>query len=119
MVHPNDHVNMGQSSNDVIPTAVHVAAYLEVQEALLPALRHLHTALAAKAVEFDDVLKTGRTHLMDAMPVRLGQEFGGYAAQIEAGSSASRPACRGWPSWLWEAPLSAPASMRCLASPAA
>ncbi len=84
-VHPNDHVNMGQSSNDVIPTAVHVAAYLEVHEALLPALRHLHEALAAKAVEFDDVLKTGRTHLMDAMPVRLGQEFGGYAAQIEAG----------------------------------
>ncbi len=76
---------MGQSSNDVIPTAIHVAAYLEVHEALLPALRHLHAALAAKAVEFDDVLKTGRTHLMDAMPVRLGQEFGGYAAQIEAG----------------------------------
>jgi fumarate hydratase class II len=76
---------MGQSSNDVIPTAVHVAAYLEVHEALLPALRHLHAALAAKAIEFDDVLKTGRTHLMDAMPVRLGQEFGGYAAQIEAG----------------------------------
>jgi fumarate hydratase class II len=84
MVHPNDHVNMGQSSNDVIPTAIHVAAYLEVHRALLPALRHLHEALAAKAVEFDDVLKTGRTHLMDAMPVRLGQEFGGYAAQIEA-----------------------------------
>jgi len=84
LVHPNDHVNMGQSSNDVISTAVHVAAYLEVSEALLPALRHLHEALAAKAVEFDDVLKTGRTHLMDAMPVRLGQEFGGYAAQIEA-----------------------------------
>jgi len=86
LVHPNDHVNMGQSSNDVIPTAVHVAAYLEVAEALLPALHHLHEALAAKAVEFDDVLKTGRTHLMDAMPVRLGQEFGGYAAQIEASS---------------------------------
>ena len=84
-VHPNDHVNMGQSSNDVIPTAIHVAAYLEVHDALLPALRHLHAALAAKAVEFDDVLKTGRTHLMDAMPVRLGQEFGGYAAQIQAG----------------------------------
>ena len=84
-VHPNDHVNMGQSSNDVIPTAIHVAAYLEVHDALLPALRHLHAELAAKAVEFDDVLKTGRTHLMDAMPVRLGQEFGGYAAQIQAG----------------------------------
>ncbi|MFZ2360076.1 MAG: class II fumarate hydratase [Anaerolineae bacterium] len=85
MVHPNDHVNMGQSSNDVIPTAIYVAAYLEVHEALLPALRHLHAALLDKADEFDDVLKTGRTHLMDAMPVRLGQEFGGYAAQIAAG----------------------------------
>ncbi|MCS6845903.1 MAG: class II fumarate hydratase [Caldilineales bacterium] len=85
LVHPNDHVNMSQSSNDVIPTAIHVAAYLEVETALLPALRHLHEALQAKAVEFDDVLKTGRTHLMDAMPVRLGQEFSGYAAQIEAG----------------------------------
>ncbi len=84
-VHPNDHVNMGQSSNDVIPTAIHVAAYLEVIEALLPALRHLHGALLEKSVEFDDILKTGRTHLMDAMPVRLGQEFGGYAAQIAAG----------------------------------
>ncbi len=85
LVHPNDHVNMGQSSNDVIPTAIHVAAYVEVDTALLPALRHLHATLAAKAVEFDDALKTGRTHLMDAMPVRLGQEFGGYAAQIAAG----------------------------------
>ncbi|MEZ4769636.1 MAG: class II fumarate hydratase [Caldilineales bacterium] len=84
-VHPNDHVNMGQSSNDVIPTAIHVAAYLEVVEALLPALRHLRVALLEKSVEFDDVLKTGRTHLMDAMPVRLGQEFGGYAAQIAPG----------------------------------
>jgi fumarate hydratase class II len=84
-VHPNDHVNMGQSSNDVIPTAIHVAAYLEIQDALLPALRHLQQALEAKAEEFDDVLKTGRTHLMDAMPVRLGQEFSGYAAQIAAG----------------------------------
>ena len=84
-VHPNDHVNMGQSSNDVIPTAIHVAAYLEVSEALLPALHYLHAALLAKSVEFDDILKTGRTHLMDAMPVRLGQEFGGYAAQIAAG----------------------------------
>ncbi|MCB0246169.1 MAG: class II fumarate hydratase, partial [Anaerolineae bacterium] len=84
-VHPNDHVNMGQSSNDVIPTAIHVAAYLEVIEALLPAFHHLHAALLDKSVAFDDALKTGRTHLMDAMPVRLGQEFGGYAAQIKAG----------------------------------
>jgi fumarate hydratase, class II len=84
-VHPNDHVNLGQSSNDAIPAAIHVSAYLEVHEQLLPALRHLHTALARKAQEFDSIVKTGRTHLMDAMPVRLGQEFGGYAAQIEHG----------------------------------
>jgi len=84
-VHPNDHVNMSQSSNDVIPTAIHVAAYLEVREGLLPALHHLHKALSEKAVELDDVVKTGRTHLMDALPVRLGQEFSGYAAQIAQG----------------------------------
>jgi fumarate hydratase class II len=84
-VHPNDHVNIGQSSNDVIPACIHIAAYLEAHETLLPALRHLHAALAQKAIEFDDILKTGRTHLMDAMPVRLGQEFGGYASQIEHG----------------------------------
>ncbi len=84
-VHPNDHVNMGQSSNDVIPTAIHVAACLEVQESLLPALRHLHAALEEKAMELDDVVKTGRTHLMDAMPIRMGQEFSGYAAQIAGG----------------------------------
>jgi fumarate hydratase class II len=84
-VHPNDHVNVGQSSNDVIPAAIHVAAYLAVTEELLPALRHLHDALARKAVAFDGIVKTGRTHLMDAMPVRLGQEFGGYASQIEHG----------------------------------
>jgi len=81
-VHPNDHVNMGQSSNDVIPTAIHVAAYLETDEALLPALHHLQDALEKRAADLDGVLKTGRTHLMDAMPVRLGQEFGGYASQI-------------------------------------
>ncbi len=84
-VHPNDHVNMGQSSNDVIPTAIHVAAYLEIREELLPALQHLHQALQEKAVELDDVVKTGRTHLMDAMPIRMGQEFSGYAAQIAQG----------------------------------
>jgi len=81
-VHPNDHVNMGQSSNDVIPAAIHVAACLEIREALLPALRHLHQTLREKAAELDDVVKTGRTHLMDAMPIRMGQEFSGYAAQI-------------------------------------
>jgi len=85
LVHPNDHVNMGQSSNDVIPTAIHVSAYLEVQEVLLPALRHLHAALLRRAAELDDVVKTGRTHLMDAMPVRMGQEIGGWAYQVAQG----------------------------------
>lgn len=84
-VHPNDHVNMGQSSNDVIPTAIHVAALTAVEEDLLPALRNLQVALDEKADEFDDVVKTGRTHLQDATPVRLGQEFSGYAAQVDKG----------------------------------
>jgi fumarate hydratase, class II len=83
-VHPNDHVNMGQSSNDVIPTAMHVSARVAIHEDLIPSLERLRDALRAKAVEFDDVVKSGRTHLMDATPVRLGQEFGGYAAQIDS-----------------------------------
>ncbi|MFN8594219.1 MAG: class II fumarate hydratase [Thermomicrobiales bacterium] len=82
-VHPNDEVNLGQSSNDVIPTTLHVAAVLAIVNELLPALRSLQQALADKAVEFDDVVKIGRTHLMDAVPIRLGQEFSGYARQIE------------------------------------
>ncbi|MEA3200443.1 MAG: fumarate hydratase, class [Thermoplasmata archaeon] len=82
-VHPNDHVNMGQSSNDVIPGTMHVAAVLQIEKELLPALRELHGALAKKAREFDAVVKMGRTHLMDAVPIRLGQEFGGYARQVE------------------------------------
>jgi len=82
-VHPNDHVNFGQSSNDVIPTAIHVAARLTLERDLLPALEELAGALREKAVAFDHVLKSGRTHLMDATPVRLGQEFGGYARQVE------------------------------------
>ena len=82
-VHPNDDVNMSQSSNDTIPTSMHVAARMGIEEGLLPTLRALHTALSDKADAFDDVFKSGRTHLMDATPVRLGQEFGGYAAQIE------------------------------------
>lgn len=82
-VHPNDDVNMSQSSNDTIPTSMHVAARMGIEGDLLPALDALHDALTRKAEEFDDVLKSGRTHLMDATPVRLGQEFGGYAAQIE------------------------------------
>jgi len=85
LVHPNDHVNAGQSSNDVIPTAMHVAAVAAIEEDLLPALRNLEVSLGVKAVEFDDVLKSGRTHLQDATPIRLGQEFAGYAAQIAKG----------------------------------
>jgi fumarate hydratase class II len=81
-VHPNDDVNMGQSSNDVFPSAVHLAALDEVVNDLLPALEQLAIALEAKAREFDDVVKSGRTHWMDAVPVTLGQEFGGYAAQV-------------------------------------
>lgn len=84
-VHPNDHVNLGQSSNDVFPTAIHVAASDAIQARLLPALRHLHDRLEAKAKAFDGVVKIGRTHLQDAVPIRLGQEFAGYAAQIEHG----------------------------------
>jgi len=84
-VHPNDHVNMGQSSNDVIPTAIHLSALISLQRDLLPALEKLQKALAVKAREFDDVIKTGRTHLQDATPIRLGQEFEGYAGQIERG----------------------------------
>ena len=84
-IHPNDHVNFGQSSNDVIPGALHVAAVLEIERDLIPALEHLEQALATKAKEFDGIIKTGRTHLMDATPIRLGQEFGGYASQVEHG----------------------------------
>jgi fumarate hydratase, class II len=84
-IHPNDHVNICQSSNDVIPTAIHVAALERLEKHLLPALHDLQRALATKAREFDEVMKIGRTHLMDATPIRLGQEFSGYARQIELG----------------------------------
>src|SRR3954447_19639900 len=84
-VHPNDHVNFGQSSNDVFPSAVHLAALDQATNELVPALEHLERALAAKADEFADIVKSGRTHLMDAVPVTLGQEFGGYAAQVRLG----------------------------------
>src|SRR5258707_8841970 len=84
-VHPNDHVNRSQSSNDSFPTAMHVAVIGEIHRRLLPALRHLHAALAGKAREFADIIKTGRTHLQDATPLTLGQEFGAYARQIELG----------------------------------
>jgi fumarate hydratase class II len=86
-VHANDDVNMGQSSNDVFPSAVHLAALDELVNGLLPALDQLAESLEAKAKEFDDVVKSGRTHLMDAVPVTLGQEFGGYAAQVRQGSA--------------------------------
>ena len=82
-VHPNDHVNQGQSSNDVFPSAMHIATAREIEDRLLPALRHLHKALKQKAEEFKDIVKIGRTHLQDATPVTLGQEFSGYAMQIE------------------------------------
>ena len=85
VVHPNDHVNFGQSSNDVIPTAMHVAALEAVEKDLVPALETLAVELDAKAEAFDGVVKTGRTHLQDATPVRLGQEFGGYRTQVEKG----------------------------------
>ncbi len=84
-VHPNDHVNRGQSSNDVIPTAIHLSAQISIERDLLPALEKLRAALEEKAREFDSVVKTGRTHLQDATPIRLGQEFQGYAGQIERG----------------------------------
>ena len=84
-VHPNDHVNMGQSSNDVIPTAIHLSALISIKEDLLPGLEKLQSALEEKASQFDDVVKTGRTHLQDATPIRLGQEFKGYAGQIQRG----------------------------------
>ncbi len=90
LIHPNDHVNASQSSNDTIPTAIHVAAVAGIEQNLLPALDALAASLRAKAVEFDDVLKSGRTHLMDATPVRLGQEFGGYATQVSNGASRIR-----------------------------
>ena len=82
-VHPNDHVNRSQSSNDTFPTAMHIAAGVAIKQDLIPALTKLQSSLAAKAEEFHDVLKIGRTHLMDATPVRLGQEFGGFAMQLE------------------------------------
>jgi fumarate hydratase class II len=91
-VHPNDHVNLGQSSNDVIPSAIHIAASEMIQQQLIPALNRLHKALDRKAREFDKIVKIGRTHLQDATPVRLGQEFGGYARQIELGVQRAKRA---------------------------
>ena len=81
-IHPNDHVNMSQSSNDVIPTAIHIATASELVGTLVPSLKVLHDALQKKADEFSDIVKTGRTHLQDATPITLGQEFSGYASQV-------------------------------------
>src|SRR5207248_9940726 len=91
-VHPNDDVNMGQSSNDVFPSAVHLAALDEITNDLLPAMERLAASLEAKARQFDDVVKSGRTHWMDAVPVMLGQEFAGYAAQVRQGVERVRGA---------------------------
>ena len=91
-VHPNDHVNMGQSSNDVIPSAIHISGAEQLRHCLIPALEKLGDALGAKAKEFHDVIKIGRTHLMDATPVRLGQEFGGYAQQVRYGKRRAEQA---------------------------
>jgi fumarate hydratase, class II len=85
-IHPNDDVNMGQSSNDVIPSAIHISAYMQVRELLLPSLGHLESALLKRAEEFSGVIKTGRTHLMDALPVGVGQEIGGWAHQVRRGA---------------------------------
>jgi fumarate hydratase, class II len=89
-VHPNDHVNMGQSSNDVIPTAIHLSAALELDATLLPALEHLAETIEAKAAECHHIVKTGRTHLMDAMPVRMSQELGAWATQVRRGTDRLR-----------------------------
>jgi fumarate hydratase class II len=92
LVHPNDHVNLGQSSNDVIPTAIQLASAMAIQDELIPSLERLHKALEAKSKEFWPVIKTGRTHLQDATPIRLGQEFKGYAGQIEESIRRARAA---------------------------
>ncbi len=92
-IHPNDHVNMGQSTNDTFPTAIHVAVAIEIQTSLIPALTDLHQQLVDKAQAWDQVIKIGRTHLMDATPLRLGQEFGGFARQIELSIARATAAC--------------------------
>jgi fumarate hydratase, class II len=99
--HPNDDVNRGQSSNDAIPSAIHIAAAEGVLEELLPAMKRLHAELAGKSAEFHDVIKTGRTHLQDAVPMRLGQEFSGYARQLELAASRIEAAMAG----IYELPL--------------
>ena len=107
-VHPNDQVNLGQSSNDVIPAVLHVSAVMAIEGQLIPALRSLHGVLARKAEEFDDVVKIGRTHLMDAVPIRLGQEFSGYARQVELAIERIEATLPGCASWRSGAPQSEP-----------
>src|SRR6059058_5498087 len=92
LVHPNDHVNMGQSTNDIFPTAIHVAVALQIKNELGPALEQLRDVLAKKAVEWDKIIKIGRTHLADATPLRLGQEIGGFARQIELSVARAKKA---------------------------
>src|SRR3982075_4354537 len=94
-VHPNDHVNMSQSSNDSFPTAMHIAAAIEIDAQLLPALAHLHAALDAKASEWADIVKIGRTHMQDATPITLGQEWSGYAGMLADDLERSEDALRG------------------------
>lgn len=116
-VHPNDHVNASQSSNDVFPSSIHIAATAAVTGDLIPALDHLAAALERKAAAFATVVKSGRTHLMDATPVTLGQEFGGYAAQIRYGVERLRASLPASPNCPWAARPSAPASTHRPASP--
>ena len=118
-IHPNDHVNLGQSSNDVIPTAMQVAACVAIRERAAARVRAAAELAAAKAREFDDIVKSGRTHMMDATPVRLGQEFGGYAAQVEICHGADRGMrSTTWPSCPWVARPWARASTRTRILPA-
>lgn len=94
VIHPNDHVNMGQSSNDIFPTSIHVAVAVELKNRLIPALKRLHDVLAQKAADWDKVIKIGRTHLADATPLRLGQEFGGFARQLALSAQRAEAAIR-------------------------
>ena len=103
-VHPNDHCNMGQSSNDTFPTAMHIATAMSVRDVLLPGLTRLAEGLEAKSEQFTDIIKIGRTHTQDATPLTLGQEFSGYAHQIRQGSRGSTPRCRAFTSWRRAAP---------------
>ena len=117
-VHPNDHVNMGQSSNDSFPTAMHIAAARSVQRRLVPALRTMHDELIDLANRWDAIVKIGRTHLQDATPLTLGQEFSGYAQQMQDNFAAGRSGhAADFTGWRRAGPRSAPGSMRQRDSP--